>query len=1239
MSTVFNTWSLTTTSGLTVNKANWVLSNGVMTTKSYAPLGTIRVNSLRGRDDIFSEIFSYPNDTSGFNFSSPVKISNPVSDSKYIYVPVNNRIDAYDKSFNLVWSTLTTSPYLYNDSLILANNYLIADINSYGTPPKADIYNKSNGTLFKSIPGRFLAVVDKYILSYINDASTSYLNIVSLYDFNGNMVTTNINLDPNLFIQNYNAQFADGGKTLMNYNYQTKKITSYNLLDGTERWSRAIPAIDNNAYFKLLQDKNNGNSMLIYPTAIDYQEAATMRIAVISNTGQLLADNVMQLSQYFGYGTFNRNFWRYGLNMYYENGRIHSHWNAFGTMCYNIYDIYGNPNQINTNYSSYLLGPGITISADGSTLERYEQIDGNYNTQYYKYIVNDPSGNFKYSFTMDKNHPYVVPVGDQKLIFFDSGNYTPIIILDTSTLPLPYPKQFTIGEDYNDIWIGGNTFSIELVSLTLTPAKISDEGIGLAFRAQNSINYLSAEFESGKLRFKKTVNGISSTINEIAFNIVNGNKYRIKVIPSGSTFAIYVNDIFQLSGSDSSWGSGKLGIIDRGQQSVSFSSISSELASGASGTISGVALINSPITYAVTFTDPENDPRLTQYESWTYTHNPSVFMNPTGTWGSSGSSFATAQTSFPLPGDYSFTFKSKDDPNSSYPYPSMTFNPYRQWSNSLNGKIRVHRIPFSLYTLGFNGNNTVNWMDTSYDPDRFNPSNNSFSTEPTGINYQTTRGVLGRQYYYVTPSGTTVNSQLYKPAEYGTYTVGMAVKDEYDAWSEWNEQTIFVSSPMTNTLPVANIIDPTSTTSSTPTIYATLTPLYKWTYSDADGDPQKRFTLYVNDSSNNIVSTSNEVLSSALQWQQPTNLAQNVVYSVQVMLNDGTGYSNLSAKKYFKIVINTPPTAVIIDPVSSLAASPTIYSTLKPLYKWTYSDADGNPQQRFTLNVYNSSNAVVYTSGDILSSAASWQQPTNLSANVVYSVQVMVHDGIVYGGLSAKRYFKLNQPPTGNLTFLTPIYQNDSPSFTITQSDPDLDALTINVDSSFNGGAYTNIKNWSAVPSGVSKIFSYGPLAQGTYTLRLTLDDLKGGTYTQTYNFTALPLTISGSVTHTVDWESYRQQWNTAGRPPTHNSNDFWAGEALELSAVITNTGTSSTKPSSVKATLIQTTDSAAMTSSDQINYKGEIANAAFIHSLSDGVYTMRFQVTWNNGLVQTTDVPFNIKGNINDVMVTQLRN
>jgi len=376
----------------------------------------------------------------------------------------------------------------------------------------------------------------------------------------------------------------------------------------------------------------------------------------------------------------------------------------------------------------------------------------------------------------------------------------------------------------------------------------------------------------------------------------------------------------------------------------------------------------------------------------------------------------------------------------------------------------------------------------------------------------------------------------------------------------------------------------------------------------------------------------------------PSSLPKGKIYLISLTVTDLEGEKS----DPYTVTINssdtiadTPPVVNITDPLSADPNNPTVFSSLMPTFKWSYNDADGDSEHKFILNVLDGANTMVSTSGEMVSGNLFYVQNTNLSPNVVYSVEVKASDGYSYGAYSARKYFKIvvNHPPIGNIAFSTPIYEHDSPLFTITQTDQDANKLDITVESSFNGGSFTAIQRWSGMPSDVRKSFTDGPLAVGNYRLKLTLDDGNGGAYSQIYSFVVLPLAITGMVAHTADWDSYRIHWNTVYPGKIRLESDFWAGEALELSAQVTDTGAGGTKPVSVTATLLQTGDVTALVGSNQMDYTGEMLRTNYVHVLTDGAYRMRFQIQWSNGMIETNDVPFQIKGNIYDEMVVQLRN
>jgi hypothetical protein len=341
---------------------------------------------------------------------------------------------------------------------------------------------------------------------------------------------------------------------------------------------------------------------------------------------------------------------------------------------------------------------------------------------------------------------------------------------------------------------------------------------------------------------------------------------------------------------------------------------------------------------------------------------------------------------------------------------------------------------------------------------------------------------------------------------------------------------------------------------------------------------------------------------------------------------------------------NTLPNAYMSFPYGSQAA-PNIVSVLRPSLTWSQSDPDpGAVFHYFQIQITNEANNVmILDSGKLwqgtTSPSGSWVVPSDLPAGQKLRVRVMVWDQ--YGAASnwsPQTWMYINRAPTGNLTFITPIYEHDTPTFTVSQSDPDDDEMGITVESRYEGGDFAVIQQWNNVPSGLGKTFTYGPLPKGNYTLRLTLDDGKGGTFQQTYPFVVLPLSIIGWVNHTPEWETYRLTWNQNYSTLLRASNDFWASEAFVLTSVLTNTGNSSTKALNVTSVLLSSGESVTLNTGDSVNFSGQLLNINHVHTLSQGAQTFRFTVNWSNGLVQTYDVPLNIKGNIYDVLVNQLR-
>ena len=181
-------------------------------------------------------------------------------------------------------------------------------------------------------------------------------------------------------------------------------------------------------------------------------------------------------------------------------------------------------------------------------------------------------------------------------------------------------------------------------------------------------------------------------------------------------------------------------------------------------------------------------------------------------------------------------------------------------------------------------------------------------------------------------------------------------------------------------------------------------------------------------------------------------------------------------------------------------------------------------------------------------------------------------------------------------------------------------------------GAWTGLASGSVIP------FRYGPFRQsGSYPITLTVTDLYGDTQVSRYSLKVLPLGVTGQISHTTEWEQIRLDWNRRFPERLRTSHVFWGGEALVLTAEVTNTQTA-TRPVAVTAQLLATGERLGLTGTDGVHYSGILRDPAMAR-LADGEYTVRFHVTWNNGAVSVSDAVFVIRDSMYAVIVNQLRN
>lgn len=379
-----------------------------------------------------------------------------------------------------------------------------------------------------------------------------------------------------------------------------------------------------------------------------------------------------------------------------------------------------------------------------------------------------------------------------------NGVMVPFLIKGTPTsVAAPYQNEaYKLGQ-----FVSTETMDNTELTWTMNVAQptADQELAGMSFRMSNPKNRYAVEIDGSKLYLAKYINGTRTVLSNIALAIQPNTNYNFKTSMQGNRIQVYVNGVPYFDVTDNTFATGKFGPFSN-KSYVDFSKIA--LVQLADSTVewmtnfaiwdAGSATADVRITNQV-FSDPENDPRAGNYQ-WSIQHTPK-FLNNQGLSALHGQTLTSPTPSFDKVGNYRVTLRAQDDPHPNYLFPSDIFGAYRKYSNEYWQIITVHRRPIAQYSLSFAADKSVVWNDQSYDPDRWQNAT-TYSTEATGIDYKTTRGVLERKYYYVTPSGTKVNAKLVTPQETGTYTVALQVKDEYGAWSFWSEQQLAVDTPV-----------------------------------------------------------------------------------------------------------------------------------------------------------------------------------------------------------------------------------------------------------------------------------------------------------------------------------------------------------------------------------------------------------------------------------------------------------
>jgi len=834
--------------------------------------------------------------------------------------------------------------------------------------------------------------------------------------------------------------------------------------------------------------------------------------------------------------------------------------------------------------------------------------------------------------------------------------YKPIIMEDGS-VAIEYYYDKSAGEGSYSVWMiaGDANRTADVYSFgqfynsneTLADGEVSakiklnydnfKEGVsfGISARMADNRNMYRMEITAKKTRLTKIVNGVKTTLQEVSYPISFGTYYDVKLKLNGNRLRGYLGGVPLLDVTDSTFTSGMFGPYSEVEY-VHIKDFFTTTYSGNSSKTMNTAIVGTSAEYVLSYSDLENDPAIPDMSRWTFTHvEPNKFLDAGD--GFSGLSAYNGQTvTAPVlvldkVGRYKVDYQVPDDPApAGYKYPNGTFGEYRKFSDLKTEYVIIHRRPIAQFTVWSNADGTIGWNDTSYDPDRWlSPWN--YSTEATGIDYAATRGITERRYSYTDPEGITQYGKLTRPTKTGTYTVRLAVKDEYGAWSDWAEQTIGVTMPVPNTPPNVELTFP-SGSQANPSYVNTLRPTITWNQWDAD--PDTTFAAYrvmIKDEWGNVVRDTGTkpqgTTATTAQWTLDFDLAIGQKYQVQVQVSDGTAWSAWSNIGW--LVTNRPPQAAMTFPSGS-QESPTVISQLRPTFQWSQTDPDpGTIFQYFELEVWNEANTErLLTSGQHWqgtgSTIGSWTASADLPPRQKLRVRVRVFDGFAWSDWSEERWLYINRAPIPDFDWSPkPIWEGDTVHLTNKSTDPDLDPLT---------------STWEIrTPSGEVGIYGMKDVisvftAPGLYTVTLTVSDgLESRSVTRTLE--AAPLTIRSDVRHTPEWRNIHQG---KGHQIDVAPKDFYSGEVFVVETVSSPAPVAeavawidaqgkSGKALYASATLTARADSA-------IVIEGELFDEMWMSETDgfpEGVMPVHFRIRYANGVVKTEDVPIRIIGNV----------
>lgn len=294
-----------------------------------------------------------------------------------------------------------------------------------------------------------------------------------------------------------------------------------------------------------------------------------------------------------------------------------------------------------------------------------------------------------------------------------------------------------------------------------------------------------------------------------------------------------------------------------------------------------------------------------------------------------------------------------------------------------------------------------NAPSTIYRGDTFQVFANPSDPDGSITNYSWSGAVSG--------SGSNVTSRTFTPTTMGNHTINVVVTDN-DGGTATDSRTF----PVLNKVPSATVTSPSGSLSSPARTRASSVTV-NWNYYDGDGDPQTRYRVRIwNQSTGALFKDSGVVSSSNTSWTT-TSFPYNTLFRIQISVYDGYNWGG-SSYSYFRT--NARSVSNVTAPSSTSSSNPTRMS-VTPTIKWNHTDVNSDPQSRYQLLIYRTSdNALIKSYGPVTSTAKSRFVASGvLQKHTNYYARVRIFDGYDWSAYSSRKYFLTNRLPSAAITF------------------------------------------------------------------------------------------------------------------------------------------------------------------------------------------------------------------------------